>query len=258
MSNILETIINKNREVLNTSEDYRRELSELAAKRERHYSFAQALSRPEINIIAELKKASPSKGLIRESFPVTELAMELETGGAAALSVLTEPFYFQGSLENLKLAAGAVKIPILRKDFIFDEIQILEAAAFGADAILLIAAALEPERMAALYNYARSLELDVLCEVHNADELKTVLAFDAEVIGINCRDLKTFSIDRQLTLELLGSIPERKVKVAESGIQNHGELARLRHAGANAFLIGETLMRAPNPGNVLRELRYAY
>lgn len=256
MKNILEIIINKNREALNTSERYRQELSELVAKRKRHYSFAGALRRTEINIIGELKKASPSKGLIRKDFPVTALAKELAGAGAAALSVLTEPFFFQGSLENLKSAAKAVEIPLLRKDFIFAEIQILEAAAFGADAVLLIAAALEPERMASLYHYAESLGLDILCEIHNEDELQTVLNFNAAIIGINCRDLKTFTIDRQLTLELLGSIPAGKIKVAESGIQNHDSLTRLRHAGANAFLVGEKLMAAPSPGDALKELLY--
>lgn len=254
MNTILETIIARNLASLNDSPSYRRELGELAAGRTRYFSFAEALRLPRANIIAELKMASPSKGLIRKDFPVAELAAELARSGAAALSVLTEPHYFRGSLENLRIAAENVEIPVLRKDFIFDELQVLEAAAFGADAVLLIAAALNYERMRNFYQYARTLKLDVLCEVHNEAELEMVLDFNPEIIGINCRDLKTFNIDRERTYKLLGQIPPDKVKVAESGIQNHADIVRLRQAGADAFLIGETLMRARHPGKALREL----
>jgi indole-3-glycerol phosphate synthase len=254
MSTILDTIIARNRENFDHSASRRRELEYRAADRTRRHSFAEALSAPRVNVIAELKKASPSKGVIRADFPVPELARQLEEAGAAALSVLTEPYYFQGSPDYLRIAADTVAIPLLRKDFIFDELQILEAAVLGADAVLLIAAALDRIQMKDFHQFAKSLNLDTLCEIHDERELDTVMGFDADIIGINCRDLKTFKINHDLTLRLLGRIPSGKVRVAESGIHNHDDIVNLRSAGANAFLIGETLMRAPHPGDALREL----
>ncbi len=251
---ILQTIISTNMAKFQPSASYKFELEEMVEKRTRRHSFAAALSKPAINIIAELKKASPSKGLIRPDFPVAELAKELEQSGAAALSVLTEPYYFQGSLDYLRLAARTVEIPVLRKDFIFDPLQILEAAAFGADAVLLIAAALDKAQMKDFFQYAKSLNLDVLCEIHDKAELDMVMSFDADIIGINCRDLKTFKIDHELTYKLLNKIPAGKIKVAESGIGNHADIVKLQAARANAFLIGETVMRAGRPGEALKEL----
>ncbi len=220
--------------------------------------FAAAL-RPPANhplprIIAELKKASPSKGLIRAHFAPAELAAELAAAGAAALSVLTDQEYFQGSLDNLSLARTAVDLPLLRKDFIVDPYQIDEARAHGADAILLIAAALDPRQFEALLETALALGLGVLAEVHDQAELDWVLATRAPIIGVNSRDLKTFRVDVELTRQLLGRIPPERLRVAESGIQTAADLAALRAAGADAALIGESLMRSPHPGLALRQL----
>ncbi len=246
--NILEKIIATNREAL--------KIYDLPARKRavRNKCFANALGRDGFNVIAELKKASPSKGLIREDFLPLPLAEELEKAGAAALSVLTEQFYFKGSLEYLKTVAEEIKIPLLRKDFIFDKFQIKEAAAFGADAVLLIAAALPEDTFKMLLNTAFEYDLEVLTEVHTMAELEFVLNTDAEVIGINSRDLKTFKTDLELTRRMLNSIPDDKVKVAESGIFEHSDLVELRGQGANAFLIGEALMRAESPGLKLKEL----
>jgi indole-3-glycerol phosphate synthase len=205
-------------------------------------------------VIAELKKASPSRGLIRADFRPRDLALELEAAGAAALSVLTEPHYFQGHPEVLRQAAGAVGIPLLRKDFIIHPVQLAEALDWGASAVLLIAAALTPDDYRRLYEAARASGLDVLSEVHSREELEVVLAAGAHIVGVNSRDLKTFRTDLAGTAELLAAIPAGVVRVAESGIRDGADLAGLRAAGADAFLIGETLMRAASPGDALREL----
>lgn len=205
-------------------------------------------------IIAELKKASPSKGLIREHFPVTELAESFERSGASAISVLTEPNYFLGSLDYLKAVSKRVKIPLLRKDFIFDRYQILEARHAGASAILLIAAMLEQDQLLNLARYARELDLDVLGEAHDAEEIKRLLDSPVTLIGVNARNLKTFVTDLDLVTELISNIPADRFPVAESAITSAADIHRLRQAGAKGFLIGETLMRAPVPGNKLAEL----
>ncbi len=205
-------------------------------------------------VIAELKKASPSKGLIRADFPVAELASELEAAGAAALSVLTDETYFQGSLQNLEIASTATRLPCLRKDFIVDDYQVLEARAYGADAILLIVAALTNEELSALYARARELQLDVLCEVHDGEEMWRAVDAGFDLIGVNNRNLHTFQVDLNTSLELASRMPAGIVKVAESGIETRDDIARLRQAGFDAFLIGETLMRAARPGDALREL----
>lgn len=214
----------------------------------------QRVSRTGPAIIAELKKASPSKGLIRSDFRVTGLAAELEQAGAAALSVLTDERFFQGSLNNLEIASGATRIPCLRKDFIIDEFQLLEARAYRADAILLIVAALTGDELVRLNRQARELHLDVLCEVHNAAELDRALAAGCDIIGVNNRDLHTFQVDLNTSLQLAERIPAAVLKVAESGIECGDDIARLREASFDAFLIGESLMRAPRPGEALREL----
>lgn len=205
-------------------------------------------------VIAELKKASPSKGLIRAEFEVESLARGLERGGAAVLSVLTEERFFQGSLENLRRASAAVSIPCLRKDFTVDVFQVLEARANGADAVLLIAAALTDVELRTLRDEARRCELDVLCEVHDRAELERALALDCECVGVNSRDLRTFQVSMERMLELGGMLPDGVVRVAESGIRTRAEMERLREAGYQAFLIGESLMRAAEPGEALREL----
>ena len=214
----------------------------------------QRVSKSGPAVIAELKKASPSKGLIRADFRAADLAAELEQAGAAALSVLTDEKYFQGSLENLELASTATSIPCLRKDFIIDEFQLLEARAHRADAILLIVAALTQAELVDLYQRATAMQLDVLCEVHDAAELVCALAAGCQIIGVNNRNLHTFQVDLNTSLQLARLIPDGVLKVAESGIESTADIARLRDAGFDAFLIGESLMRAANPGDALRAL----
>jgi len=209
-------------------------------------------------VIAEIKKASPSKGLIRADFDPEWLARRYRSGGAAALSVLTDEPYFQGSLRNLELASAAAPLPCLRKDFMVDEYQIVEARAHRADAILLIAAALNAAELKRLAETAHSLALDVLVEVHTADELAQSLdalgETGADAIGVNNRDLRTFEVSQQTSLALIGSIPASVVRVTESGIATREDIARLRQAGFDAFLIGESLMRQADPGEALAAL----
>jgi len=235
------------------------DLRELERRAESHVprGFRRALqsrSQDGIAVIAELKKASPSKGLIRENFVVSDLARELEAAGAAALSVLTDEEFFQGSLQNLQKAAAVVEIPCLRKDFIVDEFQILEARANSADAVLLIVAALSDEELNALARAARSFGLDVLCEVHDSEELQRALDTGFELIGVNTRDLRTFKVDLKTAFDLASRFPAGVVRVAESGIHSGDDVERLRAAGYHAFLVGESLMRAASPGTALREL----
>lgn len=205
-------------------------------------------------IIAELKKASPSKGLIRENFDPTSLAASLSQAGAAALSVLTDAPFFQGSLENLRLASAVTTIPCLRKDFILDEFQILEARAHGADAILLIAAALSDPDLRALNAAAHAMGLDVLCEVHTAAELDRVASLGCDAYGVNNRDLVTFEVRLETAEALAASLPPDAVRVAESGLHTIEDLKRLQRAGFDAFLIGESLMRHPDPATALAAL----
>jgi indole-3-glycerol phosphate synthase len=207
-----------------------------------------------IAIIAELKKASPSRGLIRAEFDPAGLARDLERAGATALSVLTDEQFFQGSLKNLREASENSSLPCLRKDFIVDEFQILEARASCADAILLIVAALDQKELAALARAARSSGLDVLCEAHDEEELQRALDAGCDLIGINSRNLRTFEVDLETAYRLAGKMPADCLRVAESGIQSGGDLARLRSAGYDAFLVGEWLMKAERPGDALAEL----
>jgi indole-3-glycerol phosphate synthase len=215
----------------------------------------QQASRQGIAIIAELKKASPSKGVIRQDFDPPQLARELETAGAAALSVLTDKDFFQGSLENLRQASEVTSLPCLRKDFIVDEFQIVEARANRADAILLIVAALEEDELLTLLGAAESNGIDALCEVHTADELDTALEAGADLIGVNNRNLQTFEVRLETALELADKLPKNAVRVAESGIHAAEDVSRLRSAGYDAFLVGESLMRAKSPGDALRDLK---
>ncbi|HEX4066631.1 MAG TPA: indole-3-glycerol phosphate synthase TrpC [Acidobacteriaceae bacterium] len=205
-------------------------------------------------IIAELKKASPSKGLIRGSFEPASLARDLENGGASALSVLTDEPFFQGSLNNLDLASAVTRIPCLRKDFIVDEYQIVEARAHHADAILLIAAALTADELGRFTAAAHALQLDVLCEVHTAEELALVHDIGCDAWGINNRDLHTFDVCLETSLELVDQLPVDSVRVAESGIHTADDLRLLRAAGFHACLIGESLMRQLHPGAALQSL----
>jgi indole-3-glycerol phosphate synthase len=190
--------------------------------------------------------------LIRADFRPAELSQELEQAGAAALSVLTDEEFFQGSLDNLKQASARTSLPCLRKDFIVDEFQILESRAHCADAILLIVASLEQKELAAFARRAQAHDLDVVCEVHDEEELQRALDAGCDLIGINSRDLKTFKVDLATAFRLVEKIPSECVRVAESGIQSGADLARLRAAGYDAFLIGESLMRAKRPGEALK------
>lgn len=208
----------------------------------------------QIAVIAELKKASPSKGLIREKFDPAELAREMEEAGGSALSVLTEPEFFQGSLQNLRVASESTAIPCLRKDFIVDEAQIVEARAYRADAILLIVASLTQKELVRLVAKARETELDVLCEAHDEEELERVLDAGCDLVGVNARDLRTFRVDLQILFRLATKIPRGVLAVAESGIGSASDISELRAVEYRAFLIGESLMRAPRPGEALRSL----
>lgn len=219
-------------------------------------SFKSALAKPDrLSVISEVKKASPSKGLIRPNFDPVKIAKEYETCGADAVSCLTEEHYFQGSSEYFKAIRQAIGLPMIRKDFIIDEYQIYEARLMGADAILLIAAVLGDEKLKRFGDIAHSLGLDILAETHDESELERVLALDFDIIGINNRNLKTFEVTLETTARLAGMIPEGKVIVSESGIRDNTDMKTVRSYGADAVLIGETLMRSGNIGATLTALR---
>ncbi|PWG61265.1 indole-3-glycerol phosphate synthase TrpC [Sediminicurvatus halobius] len=205
-------------------------------------------------VIAEVKKASPSKGVLREAFDPAAIARSYEAAGAACLSVLTDEDFFQGRDEDLQLARGACGLPVLRKDFIIDAYQVYEARALGADCILLIVAALGDATLKELHLLGQELGMDVLVEVHDAEELDRALAIGAELIGINNRDLRTFETDIDTTLRLRERLPEEALVVTESGIHTAEEVAHLRRHGVHAFLVGEAFMREPDPGRKLAEL----
>lgn len=217
--------------------------------------FRAALDSEEgTRIIAEIKKASPSKGVIRNDFDYLEIARRYEVEGAAAISVLTDSYFFQGDIEYLSQIRHVVGIPLLRKDFIFDEYQVLEARIYGADAILLIATVLSQAELNHLYRLSRSLGMEVLVEVHDIKDLKKALKIDAGIIGINNRNLKSFKTDIKTTVDLAKRIPEDKIVVSESGINTTEDIEFLKNGGADAFLIGEAFMREADPGIKLREL----
>jgi len=217
--------------------------------------FSEALTRPGVSVIAEHKRRSPSAGEIRAGATVPEIVAAYERGGAAALSILTEGPHFAGSLDDLRAAQGASSLPILRKDFIVDPYQVYESAAVGADALLLIVAALEPDDLALLYREALALDLDVLVEVHEERELECALeVIDADLIGINNRDLTDFSVDIERTYALLADVPTGKTVVSESGFHTREQLEDLERVGVDAVLVGESLMRAPEPEAALRAL----
>ena len=259
MASILQQIVSETRARLagGIGPSRRRELEKMAASHKSR-GFRQALLRADASgpaVIAELKKASPSRGLIRDNFSASRLAPEMAEAGAAALSVLTEEKHFQGALENLRLASESVGIPCLRKDFIVDEIQLLEARAYGGDAALLIVAALDDTELKSLSAVARNFELDILCEVHDEEELRRALTVGFEIIGVNNRDLRTFQVSLETSVRLNPQIPLHTLRVAESGLNSGADIARLRSIGYQAFLIGESLMRQPSPGDALRKLR---
>ena len=216
--------------------------------------FAAAVKRRQPAVIAEIKRASPSRGVIREHFDPAAIAASYEAAGAACLSVLTDERFFQGSDAHLAQARAATTLPVLRKDFVIDEYQVFEARELGADCILLIAAALEPERIASFSGLARQLGLDALVEVHDAGELEGARKAAPTLLGINNRDLRTFDTSLDTTLSLLAEVPEGTTVVTESGIRTREDVRRMRHAGVEAFLVGEAFMRASDPGSALQDL----
>jgi indole-3-glycerol phosphate synthase len=216
--------------------------------------FAEALSRPGTSLIAEHKRRSPSAGEIRAGSTCSEIVAAYERGGAAALSILTEEAHFGGSLDDLREARAATGLPILRKDFTVDPYMLYEARAAGADAVLLVVGALREGELADLYSGASELDLDAIVEVSRPDELEVALAIDADVIGINNRDLTDFSVDISRTFELLTDIPAGKVVVSESGIVEREQIEELEQVGVDAVLVGETVMRADDPAAAVRAL----
>jgi indole-3-glycerol phosphate synthase len=252
--------------VAGTRDDVRRrrakvplsELESALAGRGDDRPFCEALTLPGVSVIAEHKRRSPSAGTIRADASVADVVVAYERGGAAALSILTEGRHFGGSLDDLRAARTASALPILRKDFIVDLYQVYESAAAGADAILLIVAALDRDELAALHTEALTLDLDVLVEVHDEEQLEIALeVVDADVIGINNRDLTDFSVDIERTFELLADIPAGKTVVSESGFHSRQQLDKLERVGVDGVLVGELLMRAPDPETALRALRGA-
>lgn len=205
-------------------------------------------------VIAEIKKASPSKGILRDPFDPVEIAKSYAANGAACLSVLTDKDFFQGSNEYLQQVREAVDLPIIRKDFIVDDYQVYEARAIGADCILLIAAAIGDAQMSELTQVALTLDMDVLIEVHNKEELERALRLPLPMIGINNRDLHSFEVSLDTTIEMLEMIPDDRIVITESGILTKGDVARMRACHVDAFLVGEAFMRAENPGEKLAEL----
>lgn len=216
--------------------------------------FAAALSRDALNVLAELKPASPSHGVIRDPFDAIELAKSLEAGGAAALSVLTEEDFFHGSLKNLRDARKNVALPILRKDFVFDPWQVWESRANDADSFLLIVAALGDIQLSELIALGRELGMEPLVEVHTWEEMQRALTAGARIIGVNNRDLKTLTVRMETSYELIVEIPDDRIVVCESGLRSHTDLAKLQAAGFDAFLIGEHLMLSADPGAALAQL----
>lgn len=216
--------------------------------------FRDALSGEGMSFICEVKRASPSKGLIAPDFPYREIALDYEANGASAISVLTEPRHFMGSDRYLEEISRSVSVPVLKKDFIIDEYQIYTARACGASAVLLIAAILSDRQLESFRVLAGSLGMDALVEVHDADELERAVSSGADVIGVNNRDLTTFATDIRTGIRLADSIPEGVVRVSESGIRTRDDVVALRDAGFDAVLVGETLMRSPDRGEALRGL----
>lgn len=256
MSTILDKILAKKREevaALVRRPPAPRELLDRSPKRSLAAALHRAAGEP-MRVLAEIKRASPSAGPIRPGADPVEIARDYARGGAAAISVLTDREFFAGDLAFLSPCKDAVKVPILRKDFLIDPEQLYEAARYGADAALLIVAALSPRELADMMKAARDYRLETLVEAHTLAEAETALAAGATVLGVNHRDLHTFAIDMTLTEQIAKRVPPNVVLVAESGIKTRDDVRRMADAGAHAVLVGETLMRAPSPGDALREL----
>jgi indole-3-glycerol phosphate synthase len=252
----LEQLVTATRESLERRKRERplSDLERAASARREDRPFAEALSRPGTSVIAEHKRRSPSAGTIREGVGCAEMVRAYERGGAAAISVLTEEEHFGGSLADLEEARETSALPLLRKDFTIDPYQLYEAKAAGADAVLLVVGSLHPRELGTLYGLASGLDLDAVVEISNNEELDAALEIDADVIGINNRDLADFSVDLQRTFDLLADVPAGKTVVSESGISNRDQIEELEGVGVDAVLIGETIMRAPDPEAAVREL----
>ena len=255
LTDVLSEILSKKRErVVAAKElvpvDQLRHQGQVKAK---PHALRAALRRDGINVIAEFKRRSPSKGAIRADANLIEVVKSYEAGGAVAISVLTEEDYFSGSLDDLRQVKTAIDLPVLRKDFVFDEYQVYESAAAGADAILLIVAALDEDALMSLRRLAEDeLGMDALIEVHTSDEMKRAVSCGAKIIGVNNRDLRTFEVSLETSLSLAREAPADALLISESGLHNPDDLRRLRTAGYHGFLIGETLMRAEHPAQALR------
>jgi len=252
---ILARIVEHKRSELVRDSPRRAELERLAGARTGHRDFRHALTARPPAIIGEIKKASPSKGVLAAQFDPASIAKMYSRGGGAALSVLTDGRFFQGALGDLETAREAVTMPVLRKDFTLDEFHVIEAAAHGADAILLIAALLEEKEMRHLRELAAQYGLAALVEVHDTSELEAALESGAAIIGVNNRNLHTFEVTLETSLQLADKIPANVVKVSESGIHSRADVTRLADAGFHAFLVGEHLMKSADPAAALRELR---
>ncbi len=258
--NVLSEIMAKKQERVTAAKevvplDEMRRLACEARSSAKPHALLDAVRRDGVNIIAEFKRRSPSKGMIRGDADVTGIARSYAAGGAVAMSVLTEEDYFAGSLDDLRTVKATVDLPVLRKDFMFEEYQIYEAAAAGADAILLIVAAINDETVSRLRRLAEEeLSIDALVEVHTAGEMKRAIACGATIIGVNNRDLRTFEVSLETSIALATQAPRESVLISESGLNSSNDLQRLRDAGYRGFLIGETLMRAPKPDEALRQL----
>jgi indole-3-glycerol phosphate synthase len=260
--NFLEEIIQRKQEQIQRAKQLAPlsaliDLSRSVRKQLQPFALRAAISarKGELAVIAEFKRASPSQGDIRRHAGAAELARNFEQNDAAAVSVLTEEDFFRGSLEDLKAVKAAVRIPVLRKDFIVDEYQVFESAAAGADALLLIVAALNDEQLASLRRLTEDeLQMDALVEVHTVDEMQRAVACGAKLIGVNNRDLRTFVVSLDVSEECLASAPADAILISESGLRQNADLQRLRAAGFHGFLIGEALMRADDPGEALQAL----
>ncbi|MHA3903940.1 indole-3-glycerol phosphate synthase TrpC [Castellaniella sp. WN] len=264
MNDILARILDTKRTEVATARQMRSESEVLreAQSRQDIRGFARALedkiAQGKPAVIAEIKKASPSKGVIREDFRPADIAASYAGHGAACLSVLTDVQYFQGGYDHLRQARAACSLPVLRKDFLIDPYQVIHARALGADCVLLIAAALAPAQLRELETVAADLGMDVLVEIHDRDELDAALSLDTPLIGINNRNLRTFETRLETTLSMLQDMPAGKRIVTESGILLPGDVDRMREHGVQAFLVGEAFMRAPDPGAALHELFFAH
>jgi indole-3-glycerol phosphate synthase len=250
---ILERILEvKRAEIVSAKKDFSPgHLEELARQAPPPRDFIGALRAKNPAVIAEIKRASPSKGVLRADFDPAAIARSYEQGGAACLSVLTDVQFFQGSPEHLQAARAACRLPALRKDFVIDPYQVLESRAMGADCILLIAACLSPRQMSELESLADTLRMAVLVEVHDRAELDIALRLKTPLIGVNNRNLKTFETRLETTLELVADAPKERILITESGILSRADVARLRNGGVGAFLVGEAFMRTPDPGKTL-------